>query len=97
MRAFRSVQPDPPVPDASVEPRIARPSDVAPFLAMDVLPEANRLAAAGRDVLHLEVGGPGERPPRAVPGSSRSCAPGERLGYTEALGIQPLRRALAER
>ena len=33
--------------------------EVAPFLAMDVMREAKAMAAAGADVLHLEVGQPG--------------------------------------
>ncbi|MDX1540492.1 MAG: aminotransferase class I/II-fold pyridoxal phosphate-dependent enzyme [Geminicoccaceae bacterium] len=77
--------------------KIARRSEVAPFLAMDVLAQASRLAAAGRDVLHLEVGEPGEGPPRHVLEVAAEAVRNERLGYTEALGIQPLRQALAER
>ena len=31
-------------------------SDVAPFIAMDVLSEAASLEAAGRSIIHMEVG-----------------------------------------
>ena len=64
---------------------------------MDVLARANAHAAAGRDVIHLEVGEPGGGAParRArLPRSARSRP--DRLGYTEALGRPALRAAIAE-
>ena len=36
---------------------------IAPFIVMDVVASANRLAAEGRDILHLEVGQPGASAP----------------------------------
>ena len=77
--------------------KIATRSEVAPFLAMDVLAAANARAATGADVIHLEVGEPGEGPPDAVIRAATAALRDQRLGYTEALGIGALREALAER
>jgi aspartate/methionine/tyrosine aminotransferase len=73
----------------------ARAAKVAPFLAMDVLAAANARAASGADVIHLEVGEPGFEPPRAVLERAAAVLSGQRLGYTEALGLPDLRRGIA--
>jgi aspartate/methionine/tyrosine aminotransferase len=75
--------------------KIARRGAVAPFIAMEVLRAANERAAAGEDVLHLEVGQPGTGAPRAVIEAAKQALDGHQLGYTEALGITPLRRRIA--
>ena len=71
-------------------------SDVAPFLAMDVLAKAAAAERAGRSIAHLEVGQPAEPLPakarEAVEAALRSAEP---LGYTEALGLRPLRERIA--
>ncbi|GAB2206264.1 aminotransferase class I/II-fold pyridoxal phosphate-dependent enzyme [Roseibium sp. ROS1] len=73
----------------------SRRSDVAPFIAMDVLAEAARLEAQGRKIIHMEVGQPSAPAPRAALDMARKALDHGRLGYTEALGIRPLREALA--
>jgi aspartate/methionine/tyrosine aminotransferase len=75
--------------------KIARRAAVAPFIAMDVLAAANQRAAAGQDVIHLEVGEPGGGPPAAVLDAARQALGRIPLGYTEALGRPALRRAIA--
>lgn len=76
--------------------RSSRRSQIAPFIAMDVLEEANARAAAGQDVLHLEVGEPaGGAPPAAIAAARRALERPQTLGYTEALGIPPLRQRIA--
>ncbi|MGQ7791281.1 pyridoxal phosphate-dependent aminotransferase [Faunimonas sp. B44] len=72
----------------------SRRSRVEPFLAMDVMSAAADLEAAGRDIVHMEVGQPGAPAPRAVLEAARKALEG-RLGYTEALGIRPLRERIA--
>ncbi|MDZ7790119.1 MAG: aminotransferase class I/II-fold pyridoxal phosphate-dependent enzyme [Xanthomonadales bacterium] len=57
--------------------KVAERGKVDPFIVMDVLRAANKRAAEGGDVLHLEVGQPGHaaRPrPRATRPSGRSTA-----------------------
>ncbi|MCR9282857.1 MAG: pyridoxal phosphate-dependent aminotransferase [Rhodobacteraceae bacterium] len=73
----------------------SRRSDVAPFIAMDVLAEAARLEAQGRKIIHMEVGQPSAPAPKAALDMARKALDHGRLGYTEALGIRPLRAALA--
>jgi len=68
---------------------------VSPFIVMDVMRAANERAAAGEDVLHLEVGQPGTPAPRAVLDAARRALEEDRIGYTDAHGILPLRKRLA--
>ncbi|MEK0081934.1 pyridoxal phosphate-dependent aminotransferase [Benzoatithermus flavus] len=76
--------------------RPSRRSAVAPFVVMEVLAAANARAAAGADVLHLEIGEPGGgAPPAAVAAATRALAAGA-CGYTEAFGLPTLRCRLAE-
>ncbi|WP_040485531.1 pyridoxal phosphate-dependent aminotransferase [Lutibaculum baratangense] len=73
----------------------SRRSDVAPFIAMDVLAEAARLEAQGRDIVHLEVGQPGFPAPLAAREAAIEAARQGRVGYTEALGLPRLRARIA--
>ena len=75
--------------------KIARRGQVPPFIAMDVLREANARAASGDDVLHLEVGQPSTPAPEAVLAAARAALARETLGYTDALGLPALREAIA--
>eukprot|EP00903_Cladosiphon_okamuranus_P001662 g1660.t1 len=70
-------------------------SNVAPFIAMDVLAEAAKLEADGRKIIHMEVGQPSAPAPAAALEAARGALVDGKLGYTEALGIAPLRRALS--
>jgi aspartate/methionine/tyrosine aminotransferase len=70
-------------------------SDVEPFLAMDVLGAANAMEAAGRSVLHMEVGQPGAPAPRAALDAAAAALAKGRIGYTEALGMPSLRERIA--
>jgi aspartate/methionine/tyrosine aminotransferase len=75
--------------------RASRRGLVPPFIAMDVLRAANEREAAGADVIHLEVGQPGSSAPEPVLEAARRALASERIGYTDALGIAPLRQAIA--
>ena len=68
---------------------------VPPFLAMDVLRAANERQAAGAEIIHLEVGQPGSSAPEPVLEAARHALASEPIGYTDALGIPPLRQAIA--
>lgn len=67
-----------------------------PFLAMDVLRDAHRLAAEGADICHLEVGQPAASAPRAVLDAARAALDAGPLGYTEATGVPKLRERIAQ-
>jgi aspartate/methionine/tyrosine aminotransferase len=71
-------------------------SDIPPFYAMEVMKAANDREAAGKSVLHMEVGEPGAGPPRKVLKAAADALGGGNLGYTEALGIPDLRAAIAK-
>src|SRR4051812_31283703 len=68
---------------------------VPPFIAMDVLRAANEREAAGHSVIHLEVGQPGTPAPQPVLDAARAALVEDKIGYTDALGIAPLREAIA--
>jgi aspartate/methionine/tyrosine aminotransferase len=73
----------------------ARRGQIPPFIAMDVLRAANERAAAGDDVLHLEVGQPSTPAPSRVLAAAGDALKREALGYTDALGLPALREAIA--
>lgn len=78
-----------------MSPKQSSRSQVAPFIAMDVLREAGVLESQGRSIMHLEVGEPGAPPPRAVRDAARAALDGGRVPYTEALGRASLRARIA--
>src|SRR5437667_1142761 len=75
--------------------RASRRGLVPPVIAMDVLRAANEREAGGADVIHLEVGQPGAQAPEPVLDAARHALKSARIGYTDALGIAPLREAIA--
>lgn len=72
-----------------------RSAVVKPFLAMDMMREANALEAAGSDIVHMEVGQPSSPPPRAVVEAAKNALDNELIGYTNALGLPQLRERIA--
>jgi aspartate/methionine/tyrosine aminotransferase len=75
--------------------RPSRRSDVAPFMAMDVMSEAAAFERQGRRIIHMEVGEPAAPPPLPVREAAIAALGGGRIGYTEALGLPSLRAAIA--
>ncbi len=75
--------------------KVARRAAIAPFIVMEVMRAAAEREAAGAGVLHLEVGQPGSSAPRGVLDAARRALAEDGLGYTLALGIDPLREAIA--
>ena len=73
-----------------------RAAAVPPFHAMAMSREASALEASGRRVLHLEVGQPSTPLPVAAREAVRQQLD-RPLGYTNAGGLQSLRRRLADR
>ncbi|MGH6864586.1 MAG: pyridoxal phosphate-dependent aminotransferase, partial [Methylocella sp.] len=70
-------------------------SNVAPFMALDVLAGATRREREGQDIVHLEIGEPGAPPPRVVREAAIAALDGSKVGYTEALGRPSLRARIA--
>ena len=72
-----------------------RGAAASPFLAMDVMREANRLAENGVSVMRLEVGQPSSAAPARVQAAAQRALKEDRLGYTDALGLPALRTRIA--
>ena len=68
---------------------------VDPFIVMDVMEAARKAEAAGRRIIHMEVGQPATPAPA---GARRALAQAleQPLGYTVALGLPELRQGIAE-
>ena len=71
-------------------------SKVEPFHVMDVFAAAAERARTHGDVLSLAAGQPSTRAPEPVLRATRDALDSHLLGYTETLGILPLRQAIAE-
>jgi aspartate/methionine/tyrosine aminotransferase len=68
---------------------------VDPFIVMDVMEAAAQAEAAGRHIIHMEIGQPGTGAPReALARLARDMEAGP-LGYTGALGLPELRTRIA--
>jgi aspartate/methionine/tyrosine aminotransferase len=74
---------------------LSRRGAVEPFHAMDVLAEANRLSAEGRRIISMAVGQPGDPAPEPVRRAAAEALAEGRIGYTDSLGIMPLRQAIS--
>ncbi|MEM9709787.1 MAG: aminotransferase class I/II-fold pyridoxal phosphate-dependent enzyme [Pseudomonadota bacterium] len=75
--------------------RISYRSEIDPFLVMDVVEAARAAEAAGRHIIHMEVGQPGTPAPagaRRVLAEAMEKGP---LGYTTSLGLPELRARIA--
>ncbi|MCC7218709.1 MAG: pyridoxal phosphate-dependent aminotransferase [Burkholderiales bacterium] len=73
----------------------ARVADIAPFHVMEVQTAARALEAAGRSVVHMEIGEPDfPTPAPVIAAAQRAIAAGD-IYYTSALGLPELRRAIA--
>ncbi|MGE3712127.1 MAG: aminotransferase class I/II-fold pyridoxal phosphate-dependent enzyme, partial [Hyphomicrobiaceae bacterium] len=73
----------------------ARRSAIAPFIVMDVISAAARREAQGRQVIHMEVGQPGTPAPAIAREAVKQRIDLDTLGYTEGLGIPPLRSRIS--
>jgi aspartate/methionine/tyrosine aminotransferase len=73
----------------------SRRSDVPPFIVMDVMAAAARIEAAGRHVIHMEVGQPAAPAPATAIAAAQAALARGRIGYTECLGIPSLRQRIA--
>ena len=73
-----------------------RLADIEPFLAMEVAERALALERAGVDVVNLHFGEPDFEAPVAVMEALARAIKDGRTKYTSALGILPLREAIAE-
>jgi aspartate/methionine/tyrosine aminotransferase len=75
--------------------RISTRSAVDPFIVMDVMQAASAAEAAGRHIIHMEVGQPGTGAPKGATAALAKAMDDGPLGYTVALGLPALRARIA--
>lgn len=73
----------------------SRLADIAPFHVMELLTRAKALEAAGRDIIHMEVGEPDFPTPAPIVDAAQRAIAGGRIFYTPALGLPELREAVS--
>ena len=73
----------------------ARVAGIAPFHVMEVQTAARALEAAGRTVVHMEIGEPDFPTPQPVLDAARAAIADGHIHYTSALGLPALREAIA--
>jgi aspartate/methionine/tyrosine aminotransferase len=69
---------------------------VDPFIVMDVMEAARQAEAAGRHIIHMEVGQPATPAPLGARNALRDSLNATAMGYTVALGLPELRGKLSE-
>lgn len=72
-----------------------RVQEIQPFHVMAVLAKARELEAAGRDVIHMEIGEPDFSTPEPIIRAGQQALAEGRTSYTPALGLPALREAIA--
>jgi aspartate/methionine/tyrosine aminotransferase len=73
----------------------ARVDAIAPFHVMAVLARAQAMEAAGRDIVHLEIGEPDFATPQPIIEAGIAALRAGHTHYTGALGLTALREAIA--
>ncbi len=68
---------------------------IAPFEVMEIQTAARELERQGKDVIHMEIGEPDFTTPRPIVDAAVAALNDKPMFYTSALGIQPLREAIA--
>lgn len=79
----------------SFSPPPSMRSQIAPFIAMDVMAAAAEREKAGGSVIHMEVGEPGAPVPKTAREAAQRALEFGRIGYTQALGLPSLRARIA--
>ncbi len=75
--------------------KISARGAIPPFIVMDVMKAAAEREAAGEGILHMEVGQPSTPAPKGVVAAAKQALDNHVLGYTLAMGIEPLRDRIA--
>jgi aspartate/methionine/tyrosine aminotransferase len=74
----------------------ARTAHITPFYVMELMKHAHQLELQGRSIIHMSVGEPDfTAPPRVVAALADAMSRGD-THYTSAVGIRPLRQAIAD-
>src|SRR5215468_10214574 len=81
--------------NANRGPPASARSNVPAFMAMDVVAAAARVEAAGRHIVHMEIGQPAAPAPASAIAAARKALASGQIGYTQSLGVPSLRRRIA--
>jgi len=73
----------------------ARTARIEPFRVMELVKRARELERAGRSIIHLSIGEPDFTAAAPVVQALATAVDAGSTGYTAALGLQPLREAIA--
>lgn len=74
----------------------ARMAAIEPFHVMDILARARAMEAAGRSIIHMEVGEPDFTTPEPVVTAGITALEQGKTHYTTALGLPELRKAISD-
>ncbi|MBU6492382.1 MAG: pyridoxal phosphate-dependent aminotransferase [Burkholderiales bacterium] len=72
-----------------------RVAQIAPFHVMELAKQAAHLEQAGRPIIHMGIGEPDFTAPEPVVAAAAQAMRDGRTQYTNALGLRPLREAIA--
>jgi len=72
-----------------------RMAHIAPFEVMEIQTAARKLERQGKDVIHMEIGEPDFSTPQPIIDAAIKALNDQPMFYTSALGILPLREAIA--
>ena len=72
-----------------------RSRDIQAFQVMDLLHRARALEAAGRDIIHLEIGEPDFPTPPTICAAAQDFLAGGKVPYTSTPGLPALRETIA--
>ncbi len=73
-----------------------RMAEIEPFHVMELLGRARALEAAGRSIIHMEVGEPDFTTPEPVIAAAQAALVAGHTHYTPATGLPELRQAIAD-
>lgn len=76
-------------------PLSARAAEIAPFYVMELLARARALEAAGRSIVHMEIGEPDFATPAPIVEAGLHALREGRTHYTPTLGLPALREAIS--
>ena len=74
----------------------SRVNAIEPFYVMELMKEAQLLESLGRDIIHMGIGEPDFTAPEPVIRAASDALTRGVTQYTNALGIAPLREAIAQ-
>ncbi len=72
-----------------------RAKKITPFIVMEILEKANKMARQGIDIMHLEIGEPDFAPPSVVTDEMCKALEDGNTHYTDSLGTIELREAIS--